>query len=136
MAEFFDSRLEIYDDHMRTNIDSAEEFYRFTAEQLPKTPGCRVLDLGCGTGLELEYYFPLNPAAKVTGIDLAPGMLGRLKEKFTKDVDPFWGRISTFSGEEVRRGGVGESSTTLWRRRRRRCMKCCAVRSGPAGTLS
>jgi len=43
--------------------------------------GCRIIDLGCGTGLELDEYFRLNPSAKVTGIDLAPGMLNRLREK-------------------------------------------------------
>jgi len=112
MAEFFDSRLEIYDDHMRTNIDAAEEFYRFTAGQLPKTPGCRVLDLGCGTGLELEYYFPLNPTAKVTGIDLAPGMLGRLREKFYgKDIDLVLGSYFDVPfGEEVYDAAVSVES--------------------------
>ena len=34
------------------------------------------------TGLELEEYFAINPTASVTGIDLAPGMLNRLAEKF------------------------------------------------------
>lgn len=43
---------------------------------------CRLLDLGCGTGLELEEYFPLNPSAAVTGIDLSQGMLSALKKKF------------------------------------------------------
>ena len=41
-----------------------------------------LLDLGCGTGLELEFYFPLNPAAKITGIDLSKGMLNAMREKF------------------------------------------------------
>ena len=41
----------------------------------------KAVDLGCGTGLELEEYFRLNPRASVVGIDLAPGMLGRLKSK-------------------------------------------------------
>lgn len=87
MGEFFDNRLDIYDEHQLNCIESAPDFYRFTAENLPKEPGCSILDLGCGTGLELEYYFPLNPSAKVTGIDLAPGMLKRLKEKFSdKDI--------------------------------------------------
>lgn len=45
-------------------------------------PGARILDLGCGTGLELEYYFPLNPTAQNTGIDLSEGMLEALREKF------------------------------------------------------
>lgn len=83
MGEFFDRRLEGYDEHQINCIESAREFLRFTAEKLPINPDCAILDLGCGTGLELEFYFELNPSAKITGIDLAPGMLGRLKEKFT-----------------------------------------------------
>ena len=82
MGEFFDSRLEGYEEHQLTGIASAQEFYPFTAECLPRTPGARILDLGCGTGLELGYYFELAPAAIVTGIDLAPGMLEALRGKF------------------------------------------------------
>lgn len=87
MGEFFDKRLDGYDDHQLNSIESAREFLLFTAENLPTFPECKVLDLGCGTGLELENYFKINPSAKVTGIDLAPGMLGRLKEKYReKDI--------------------------------------------------
>ena len=82
MDLFFDRRLKEYDAHQLHEIESAQEFYPFTAAQLPRTPGERVLDLGCGTGLELEYYFAQNPAAQVTGIDLAAGMLQALREKF------------------------------------------------------
>ena len=82
MDAFFDRRLEGYEEHQLTCIDCAQEFYPFTAQQLPAAPGAHLLDLGCGTGLELEYYFPLNPGAVVTGIDLAAGMLAALHEKF------------------------------------------------------
>jgi len=82
MGEFFDARLEGYEEHMLSCIESAEEFYPFTARCLPDVPGTKLLDLGCGTGLELNEYFPLNPTAAVTGIDLAPGMLAALREKF------------------------------------------------------
>lgn len=82
MGAFFEARLDGYDQHMMTNIDSAEEFYPFTARCLPREPGVKILDLGCGTGLELEEYFALNPTAKVTGIDLAAGMLRVLEKKF------------------------------------------------------
>ena len=82
MAEFFESRLEGYDAHMLKNIESANEFYPFTAKCLPAAEGCRILDLGCGTGLELQEYYLLNPTAKVTGIDLSRGMLSALKQKF------------------------------------------------------
>ncbi len=82
MELFFQNRLSGYDEHMLTEIEGAGEFYRFTAELLPHTPGCAVLDLGCGTGLELEEYFRLNPSAQVTGIDLSQAMLDALKAKF------------------------------------------------------
>ena len=82
MALFFESRLAGYDEHMMTAIEGAAEFYKFTAAQLPLTKHCAVLDLGCGTGLELEAYFAQNPSAKITGIDLSQGMLSALKNKF------------------------------------------------------
>ena len=87
MADFFENRLDGYDNHMLTNIESADEFYPYTANQLPTTENCHILDLGCGTGLELEEYFLLNPSARITGIDLSQGMLSALKKKFAdKDI--------------------------------------------------
>lgn len=82
MDSFFEARLEGYDEHMLTDIEGAAEFYPFTASCLPEAPGCVVLDLGCGTGLELEFYFKRNPGASVTGIDLSEGMLAALAQKF------------------------------------------------------
>lgn len=87
MGQFFDNRLDGYDDHQLNCIESANIFYPFTASCLPQQEGVRILDLGCGTGLELEAYFRLNPTASITGIDLAQGMLKALKQKFTgKDI--------------------------------------------------
>ena len=82
MNEFFNKRLDGYDKHMMTNIESSDVFYPFTADCLPKTAGAKILDLGCGTGLELEHYSRLNPSAKITGIDLTESMLNALKNKF------------------------------------------------------
>lgn len=82
MSDFFESRVDGYDEHMLTAIESAGEFYPFTAKCLPEEENCRLLDLGCGTGLELEEYFLLNPSAMVTGIDLSQGMLSALEKKF------------------------------------------------------
>ena len=87
MSDFFEARLDGYDEHMMTAIESADEFYLFTARQLPTDENCRVLDLGCGTGLELTEYYRLCPSAKITGIDLSQGMLAELKRKFAdKDI--------------------------------------------------
>ncbi len=82
MSAFFQKRVDGYDEHMRRDIEGASGFYAFTAGQLPGQPGAKILDLGCGTGLELEEYFALNPDADVTGIDLCRPMLDGLAAKF------------------------------------------------------
>lgn len=46
-----------------------------------------LLDIGCGTGLELKAIYNRFPDVKITGIDLSRDMLRRLKEKYTtKDI--------------------------------------------------
>lgn len=82
MGDFFDARVGGYEDHQLASIESAHDFYPYTARSLPEEPGIKILDLGCGTGLELKEYFEINPTAKVTGIDLSPEMLNALREKF------------------------------------------------------
>ena len=82
MDDFFAARIDGYDEHMKRDIEGASGFYAYTASLLPSADGSRVLDLGCGTGLELEEYFAVNPGAAVTGIDLSEAMLNVLKGKF------------------------------------------------------
>ncbi len=81
MDDFFNSRVDTYEEHM-LQIENAAEFYYRTALALPSTSGVRLLDLGCGTGLELESYFRLVPDAQVTCVDIADKPLRILKEKF------------------------------------------------------
>jgi len=82
MNDFFAARLDGYDRHMMSEIEGAQEFYPYTASLLPLKSGARVLDLGCGTGLELEFYFQLNSDVSVVGIDLSADMLETLQRKF------------------------------------------------------
>lgn len=76
MGGFFDRRVDSYEDHMRP----WRVYYRWLGELIPAQAET-LLDLGCGTGLELDEIFRLHPDIRVTGIDLAPGMLARLREK-------------------------------------------------------
>ena len=92
MDEFFEKRLSGYDEHMLTEIEGAREFYPFTASLLTKENGKSILDLGCGTGLELEFYFSLGGKADITCVDLSKGMLEALKKKFAdKNIDTVLG---------------------------------------------
>lgn len=83
MSTFFNERICEYEEHQLNAIEGAQEFYPYTAACLPMQNNAKVLDLGCGTGLELNYYFRRNPTAIITGIDLAEDMLKKLKDKFS-----------------------------------------------------
>ena len=81
MADFFATRVEMYDEHMINDVEGCKEGYVKMAEYVPE--GARkILDLGCGTGLELEGIFRKLPDAEITGIDLCKEMLDRLYEKY------------------------------------------------------
>lgn len=76
MGDFFTSRLEGYEDHMSI---WAKAYVRM-AELVPRN--CRtLLDLGCGTGLELDEIYRKLPDVQVTGVDLCEAMLGELARK-------------------------------------------------------
>ena len=81
MDEFFTNRLDLYEDHMLRNAEGVAEGYRQLVPYLPA--GCRtLLDLGCGTGLELEEVFKACPNLSVTGIDMTQAMLDRLQSRY------------------------------------------------------
>jgi tRNA (cmo5U34)-methyltransferase len=87
MAAFFDARAAGYDDYFRDEIFPDEllvGFYDALSAPIGETDApLRILDLGCGTGLELEALFQRVPNARVTGVDLAEGMLKLLISKYS-----------------------------------------------------
>ena len=81
MTDFFTERVEQYDAHMLANVPACADAYREMAQLIPKK--CHeLLDLGCGTGLELAEIFDQYPNIHVTGIDLTREMLEKLKQKY------------------------------------------------------
>jgi tRNA (cmo5U34)-methyltransferase len=82
MAEFFDRRAASYDEHMRRSVAKFSDFYRHVADPIERTEEpIAILDLGCGTGLELAFIFEKVPNARITGVDLSQEMLAKLSEK-------------------------------------------------------
>jgi tRNA (cmo5U34)-methyltransferase len=86
MGAFFDARSESYDTVHTGHIDGGLSGKRIPAWFLPvhtKT----LLDLGIGTGLELETVFERFPDVRVTGLDVSENMLLKLKEKYASRME-------------------------------------------------
>ena len=82
MDSFFNARADSYDNHMLKEMGLSEFYDEIEGSLKDCHKLDKVLDLGCGTGLELERLFRINGKAVVTAIDLSEGMLKLLKEKF------------------------------------------------------
>lgn len=82
MDEFFNTRADRYDVQQVKNIDGGEKCYQQIAQYVPSGTKT-LLDLGCGTGLELESIFKKLSGVEVTCIDLASKMLKKLAEKYS-----------------------------------------------------
>lgn len=82
MDAFFDKRIDGYEEHM----SPWNKHYEWMASRLSAEwsgHGCMktLLDIGCGSGLELDCIFEKFPNLHVTGVDLSTEMLRKLSEK-------------------------------------------------------
>jgi tRNA (cmo5U34)-methyltransferase len=83
MNSFFNVRADSYDEHIRNSIELFDSFYKKISDPIPETSEViAILDLGAGTGLELEHIFRKAPTSRITAIDLSSEMLTKLLEKF------------------------------------------------------
>jgi len=95
MANFFDVRVDGYDEHMLGMFKDFNLYYETVASPIVATEkNTRILDLGCGTGAELNWVFKKAPNASLTAIDLSEQMLIRLAEKF----DQYEGQMNLIHG--------------------------------------
>lgn len=76
MGSFFEKRVEGYEAHMA----GWKKNYEWMARLVPEKAAA-LLDIGCGTGLELDEIFRLHPEILVTAIDLEQAMLDKLQKK-------------------------------------------------------
>jgi tRNA (cmo5U34)-methyltransferase len=84
MGRFFDGVASSYDSH-RTEITSydLDALFAAVAGAIEETRReVRILDLGAGTGEELEGILARAPNARITCIDVSGGMLDELRRKY------------------------------------------------------
>lgn len=83
MGSFFNLRAIGYEQHMKETVNSFDDYYKIVSEPMDYTEEpIEILDLGCGTGLEIKGIFEKAPNARITGIDLSEGMLAVLKDNY------------------------------------------------------
>ena len=80
MSTFFANRLSHYED---VHLGNWGELYAHNADSFDGGLET-LLDIGCGTGLELEAVYRRFPEAAVTGIDLSGEMLAKARAKFAE----------------------------------------------------
>ena len=85
MSDFFNHRAKIYDEKHIEHIGGGMESKHIIASFLPPHTKT-VIDLGIGTGLELEAIFKRFPDIEITGLDIAEDMLKLLQEKYPDKV--------------------------------------------------
>ena len=80
LPDFFNAVAHLWDAKF---ADAYDTLHRAVAAQFPATrEPLRILDVGCGTGLELAYIFERVPNAQITAMDQAPRMLAELGTKY------------------------------------------------------
>ena len=84
MSTFFDNRAEIYNEVHLENISGGIESKQVIASFLPSNTKA-IIDLGVGTGLELEEIFRIFPDVEITGFDISENMLKQLKARYPNE---------------------------------------------------
>lgn len=83
MNEFFDKRVNGYDDHMKACIEDFDLYYEQVVAPLKDKEHMKVLLLGCGTGAEAQVLFKRFPNVNVTCYDVSEEMLKTFERKFS-----------------------------------------------------
>lgn len=81
IAAFFDRVADDYVERHLAATDAGMEGKATIAAHLPEDVK-RILDIGAGSGLELEEVYRRFPRVQVTAVDISQGMLEHLRERF------------------------------------------------------
>ena len=86
IGTFFNSVAQDYDEVHTAIIDGGNEYYQNISTPIkPSSNGIMILNLGCGTGLELVGVFKRAPNAHLHCVDLSQNMLKIMNERFCNE---------------------------------------------------
>ncbi|HBM22222.1 MAG TPA: hypothetical protein DD411_01475, partial [Alcanivorax sp.] len=84
--DFGESTARVFDDMLDRSIPQYGELQRMIGELAGEfaTPGSRVYDLGCSTGLTLKSLDrTVDPGATLVGVDYSPAMLEKARDNLS-----------------------------------------------------
>ena len=88
MGAFFDDKASTYEDRQKGRGPHFLHMHMAAAGAVKETSReLRILDLGCGTGVELEMILGRAPNARITCIDVSGGMLEELKRQYADSLE-------------------------------------------------
>jgi len=88
MGDFFNKRADGYNKHMLSESGSSVEDYKKLGSHFPQTnEKVQILDIGCGTGIELDYIWEQAPNAHITCVDMSQRMLELLLKNHPESRD-------------------------------------------------
>lgn len=78
IKDFFDRRAAQWDESGAEDAEKLRGILMLAGIE----PGCRVLDVACGTGVLFPLYLSMG-VAHITGMDISDGMIAKAREKFS-----------------------------------------------------
>lgn len=109
VAESFSRAAATYDAAAHVQNLVGENLLLSTSELVP---GAEILDLGCGTGFCTEFL--QQQQARVTALDIAPGMLQQAQKKLTGDIRWVCGDAEQLPFAREKFSGVVSNLTIQW----------------------
>lgn len=103
VAAMFDEAAQGYDRSRRQLVPPFDDLYRTAIESIPHEPDAaiRVLDLGAGTGLLSALVGRAFPRARITLVDVSPGMLAVARRRFADEHERFELRVVDYAREQL-----------------------------------
>lgn len=95
---------DFWNTHVFDRLVGVERLRERSVDRLGALEGCSVLDIGCGTGLNLPHLVSrVGPTGRIVGLDYSSGMLEQARRRVLENG---WGNVELVQGDAGVMDGV------------------------------
>jgi S-adenosylmethionine-diacylgycerolhomoserine-N-methlytransferase len=136
LAGYYRWHAHLYDATRWAFLFGRRELVRRLAQAIP--PPARILEVGCGTGTNLEHLARVFPQAKITGIDCSGHMLAKARARLAPWSDRVELREGAYGGAAAGRFDliVCSYSLSMMNPGHREVLAACRADLEPGGHLA